>query len=84
MDEHNEYTGNNNNNDYTSKTDKKFLDRLLEFIQSVESEMDMMFPGYASLQCLSYYKIMDYVISQKLDKNIIIRLLSLLTRKVRC
>ena len=66
---------NNNNNYYPSKIDKKFLDRLSEFIQSVESEMDIMLPGLASLQFLSYYKIIDYVISQKLAKNIIIRLL---------
>ena len=75
MCEYNEHTGINNNNYYQSKVDKKFLDRLSKFIQSVESEMDIMLPGYASLQCLSYYKIMDYVISQKLAKNIVIRLL---------
>ncbi len=75
MYEHNEHTENNNNNCYPSKIDKKFLDRLYEFIQSVESEMDIMLPGIASLQFLSCYKIIDYVISQKLTKNIIIRLL---------
>jgi signal transduction histidine kinase len=75
MCEHNEHTENNNNNYYPSKIDKKFLDRLSEFIQSVESEMDIMLPGITSLQFLSYYKIIDYVISQKLAKNIIIRLL---------
>lgn len=75
MYEHNEHTGNNNNNYYLSKIDKIFLDRLSEFIQSVESEMDIMLPGIASLQFLSCYKIIDYVISQKLAKNIIIRLL---------
>src|SRR6185503_6320150 len=32
-------------------------------------------PGITSLQFLSYYKIIDYVISQKLAKNIIIKLL---------
>ena len=75
MYEHDEHTENNNNDYYPSKIDKKFLDRLSEFIQSVESEMDIMLPGIASLQFLSYYKIIDYVISQKLAKNIIIRLL---------
>ena len=75
MYEHNEHTVNNNNYHYPSKIDKKFLDRLFEFIQSVESEMDIMLPGIASLQFLSYYKIIDYIISQKLAKNIIIRLL---------
>jgi signal transduction histidine kinase len=79
MYDYNEHTrinnNNNNNNYYQSKVDKKFLDRLSKFIQSVESEMDIMLPGPASLQCLSYYKIIDYVISQKLAKNIIIRLL---------
>lgn len=66
----------NNNNDYFQPTvEKKFLSRLSKFILSVESEMDMMVTGLASLQFLSYYKIIDYVISQKLTKNIIIRLL---------
>ncbi len=75
MCEFNEHAGINNNNFYQSKVDKKFVDRLSKFIQSAESEIDIMLPGHASLQCLSYYKIMDYVISQKLAKNIIIRLL---------
>src|SRR6476661_6516491 len=70
-----EYKVIDNNNYYTSKIDKKFLDKLSEFIQSVESEMDIMLPGITSLQFLTYYKIIDYVISQKLTKNIIIRLL---------
>ena len=66
----------NNNNDYFQPTmDKKFLTRLSKFILSVESELDMMLTGLASLQFLSYYKVIDYVISQKLTKNIIIRLL---------
>lgn len=75
MYEYNEYTGNNNSNDIPLKIDKKFLDALYEFIQSVESEINIMLPGSASLQFLSYYKIFDYVISQKLAKNIIIKLL---------
>src|SRR6478609_4659132 len=37
--------------------------------------MYIMLPGITSLQFLSYYKIIDYVISQKLAKNIIIKLL---------
>ena len=66
----------NNNNDYFQPTvDKKFLGRLSKFILSVDSEMDMMLTGLASLQFLSYYKIIDYIISQKLAKNIIIKLL---------
>ncbi len=77
MHEHNERTGNNDNNNsyYQATMDKKFLDRLSKFIRSVESEMDIMLAGSASLQFLSNYKIIDYVISQKLAKNIIIRLL---------
>jgi hypothetical protein len=71
MYEHNQHTDNNN----SIKIDKKFLDALYEFIRSVEFELDMMFPGFASLQFLSYYKITDYIISQKLSKNIIIRIL---------
>ena len=74
MSENNRYTGINNDN-YPPKIDKKFLDRLSAFIQSVESEMDIMLPGIASLQFLSYSKIIHYVISQKLAKNIIIRLI---------
>jgi hypothetical protein len=34
-----------------------------------------MLPGPVSLQFLSYCKIIDYIISQKLAKNIVIRLL---------
>jgi signal transduction histidine kinase len=37
--------------------------------------MDIMLPGPASLQFLSYYKIIEQIIAQKLAKNIIIRLL---------
>jgi signal transduction histidine kinase len=73
MYEYNERTDNNHDN--PSKIDKKFLDALSEFIQSIESEFDIMLPRSASLQFLSYYKIIDYIISQKLSKNIIIRLL---------
>jgi hypothetical protein len=73
MYEYNERTDNNNNN--PPKIDKKFLDTLSEFIHSVELEMDIMLHGSASLQFLSHYKIIDYVISQKLSKNIIIKML---------
>lgn len=55
--------------------EKEFLDTLSEFIRSVESEMDMMFPGSSSLHFLSNYKIIDDIISQKLRKNIIIKML---------
>jgi len=78
MHEYNERTNNNNintNNYYSSKIDKKFIDALSEFIQSVEFEVDIMLSGSVSLQFLSYYKIIDYIISQKLAKNIIIKLL---------
>lgn len=77
MYEHNEHTGNNNNsnNYYQPKMDKKFLNGLSKFIHSVVSEMDIILTGPASLQLLSHYKIIDYIISQKLAKNIIIRLL---------
>jgi hypothetical protein len=57
MYEYDEYidrdTKNSNN---PSKIDKKFLDALSEFIQSIESELDIMLPRSASLQFLSYYK----------------------------
>jgi signal transduction histidine kinase len=72
-DEHIDRDTKNSNN--PSKIDKKFLDELSKFIQSVESEMDIMLPGSASLQFLWYYKIIDYIISQKLAKNMIVRLL---------
>ena len=55
--------------------DKEFFVKLSKFIQSVESQIDIMLPGRAGSQFLSHYKVMDYVISQKLAKNIIIRLL---------
>src|SRR5919197_6188630 len=72
MYDYNEHTNNSNN---PPKIDKKFLDTLSEFIHSGESELDIMLPASASLQFLSYYKIIDHIISQKLSKNIIIRLL---------
>lgn len=75
MYEYNGHTENNNNDSYKSKMDKEFLIKLCKFIQSVESEIDIMLPGRGGLQFLSHYKVMDYVISQKLAKNIIIRLL---------
>jgi len=74
MYEYNEHIDDDNNNNQ-SKIDKKFLDELSKFIQSAESEMDIMLPGSASLQFMWYYKIIDYIVSQKLAKNIIIRLL---------
>jgi signal transduction histidine kinase len=66
-------TKESNNNLQT--IDKKFLDALFEFIHSVESEIDIMLPESPSLQFLSYCKIIDYLISQKLSKNIIIKML---------
>jgi signal transduction histidine kinase len=78
MHEYNERTNNTNintNNYYSPKIDKKFIDALSEFIQSVEFEVDIMLSGSVSLQFLSYYKIIDYIISQKLAKNLIIKLL---------
>jgi signal transduction histidine kinase len=75
MYDHNERAGKGNNNHNQSKMDKLFLGKLSKFIQSVESEMDILLPGPASLQFMSYYKIIDNIVSQKLAKNIIIRLL---------
>jgi two-component sensor histidine kinase len=75
MYEYNGHTENNNDDSYQSKMGKEFLIKLSKFIQSVESEIDIMLPGRAGSQFLSHYKVMDYVISQKLAKNIIIRLL---------
>ena len=69
-----DYNDNTHNNS-PSETENKFLGALSKFIHEVESELDIMLPGSASLQFLWYYKIIDYIISQKLAKNIIIRLL---------
>jgi hypothetical protein len=80
MYDYNEHTNNSNN---PPKIDKKFLDTLSEFIHSGESELDIMLPRSASLQFLSYYKIIDHIISQKLSKNIIIRLLCPLDKDSR-
>jgi signal transduction histidine kinase len=54
---------------------KGFLDALFEFIRSVESELDIMLPQSSSLQYLSNNKVVDYLITQRLGKNVIIRLL---------
>src|SRR5581483_12316894 len=66
---------NNNNNNNSLKIDKEFLDSLSRFIQSVEFEMDIMLSRSISLRFLSYYKIIDFIISQKLNKNITIKML---------
>ena len=61
MYDYDEHTGNNNNdndnndnntNYSESKMDNKFLDGLSKFIQSVESEMDIMLPGPCILTIL--------------------------------
>jgi signal transduction histidine kinase len=54
---------------------KGFLDALFEFIRSVESELDIMLPQSSSLQYLSNNRVIDYLITQRLSKNVIIRLL---------
>ena len=82
MYDHNERAGKGNNNHNQSKMDKIFLGKLSKFIQSVESEMDILLPGPASLQFMSYYKIIDNIISQKLAKNIIISYYAQLTKIV--
>ena len=64
-----------NNNPSKTANGNKFLGRLSKFIHAVESELDIMLPGSASLQFLSDYRIIDRIISQKLSKNIIIKLL---------
>ena len=64
-----------NNNPSKTGNGNKFLGTLSKFIHAVESELDIMLPGSASLQFLSDYRIIDRIISQKLSKNIIIKLL---------
>lgn len=76
------YNTNKSNNNLQTK-DKKFLDALFEFIHSVESEIDIMLPESSSLRFLSYCKIIDYLISQKLSKNIIIKMLCPFDEKSR-
>jgi signal transduction histidine kinase len=73
MYDYNDNTENNN----PSKTDNnnKFLGTLSKYIDAVESELDIMLPGSASLQFLSDYRMIDRIISQKLSKNVIIKLL---------
>ena len=69
------YNSKKSNNNNPQTIDKKFLDSLFEFIHSVESEMDIILPESVSLRFLSYYKIIDYLISHKLSKNIIVKML---------
>lgn len=55
--------------------DKAFIEKLNHFIESVESEMDVMLSGPSSLCFLTNYKIIENVMSQKLSKNINMRVL---------
>ncbi len=64
-----------NKNPSKTGNGNEFLGTLSKFIHTVESELDIMLPGSASLQFLSDYRIIDRIISQKLSKNIIIKLL---------
>ncbi|HEY7571245.1 MAG TPA: sensor histidine kinase [Nitrososphaeraceae archaeon] len=64
------------NNHNLNTMNKKFSDALFEFISSVESELDIMLPHPASLHFLFQSKIFDHLISQKLSKNIVTRILS--------
>jgi two-component sensor histidine kinase len=64
-----------NNSKSLPRNAEKFSDALFEFIHLVESEIDIILSGSASLRFLSCYKVIDQIISQKLSKNIIIKLL---------
>lgn len=75
MHEYNRHLNNKSSCNNSLKIDKEFLDALSEFIQSVQFEMDIMLPRSASLRFLSHYRIIDYIISQKLNKNITIKML---------
>ena len=76
MYEYNEHSNvDTNHNMNSSKIDRKFLDSLYESIHSVEFEMDIMSPRSASLRFLSNHKIIDYVVSQKLSKNIVVKMI---------
>lgn len=63
------------NNSISRITDKGFLNSLLEFIRSAESELDIMLPHSSALQLLSYHKVIDYLITQRRQKNILIKLI---------
>jgi hypothetical protein len=69
------YNKESNNNNLRTM-DRKFSDALFEFISSVESEIDIVLPHPASVQFLCHSKVVDRLISQKLSKNVIVRLLS--------
>jgi two-component sensor histidine kinase len=69
------YNTKESNNSNSRTIDKKFHDAFFEFIHSVESDLDIMLPQPASLRFLFHYNVIDYLISQKLSKNIIVRLL---------
>jgi hypothetical protein len=69
------YNKESNNNNLRTM-DRKFSDALFEFISSVESEIDIVLPHPASVQFLFHSKVIDRLISQKLSKNVVVRLLS--------
>ncbi|MGE5660988.1 MAG: hypothetical protein ACM3X1_01955 [Ignavibacteriales bacterium] len=56
------------NNSISRITDKGFLNSLLEFIRSAESELDIMLPHSSALQLLSYHKVIDYLITETSEK----------------
>lgn len=69
------YNAKESNNSNSRTVDKKFHDAFFEFMHSVESDLDIMLPQPATLRFLFHYNVIDYLISQKLSKNIIVRLL---------
>ena len=69
------YNAKESNNSNSRTIDKKFHDAFFEFMHSVESDLDIMLPQPATLRFLFHYNVIDYLISQKLSKNIIVRLL---------
>jgi hypothetical protein len=71
--DHNKYIINSSKS--SPEKAQKFPDALFEFIRLVESEIDIMLTGSASLRLLSRNKLIDQIISQKLSKNIIIKML---------
>lgn len=72
---HNESNGLLNRYGNHLKIDKVFLDKLFDLLDLANSELDIMLVGSNSLRFLIEYKIIDSVVSQKLSKNIAIRML---------
>jgi signal transduction histidine kinase len=57
------------------KINKAFLDRISNFVELAHSELDIVLLGNDSLRFVIDCKIVDFIVSQKLSKNMVIRIL---------